>query len=179
MGITEDMRQSVDNAKKSVGIKEKSGVDKAKDQAKSALGKMGDDVKGALGIRPKTDKYYDYGLVAVRLALAIVLLHGISLLGSPAGDSFGIPLSGFAAALAGLLEMLAGLAILLGVVARVSGALVALDMAVSILLTSSMLGRELEAVLLLCGLAIALTGPGRFSLEEKIAGGKDSPLHRI
>jgi uncharacterized membrane protein YphA (DoxX/SURF4 family) len=162
MGMAEDMKQSL-------GMKEKSAAEKMADKARSSVAKATDDVKGALGMRPKTDKYRDYGLAALRIALAMVALNGVSMLAGHAGAGDLI---------IGLFEAAAGLAILLGILARLSGALVALWMALAILLGSP-LGLELEMLFLLCGIALALTGPGKYSLEEKLAGGRESVLHRI
>lgn len=181
MGISDDVKQSV-------GIKEKSGVEKAKDQAKSALGKMGDDVKGALGMKPKTDKYYDYGLLVLRIAIAMIALHGIMKLTNLAGTGaffgkLGIPFPEAMAVFIGLLETIGGICILLGIATRVFGILIACDLATAILLTNPLKGispHEMELWFLLTGIAIALTGPGKYSLREKLAEGKkDSILNKI
>src|SRR5512143_1793952 len=188
MGITDDVKQSVNDVKQSVGIKEKSGVEKAKDQAKSALGKMGDDVKGALGMKPKTDKYYDYGLLVLRIAIAMIALHGISKLMNLAGTGaffgkLGVPLPELMAVFIALLETVGGICILLGIATRVFGILIAFDLATAILLTNPLKGispHEMELWFMLTGIAIALTGPGKFSLREKLAGDKkDSVLNKI
>lgn len=171
MGITDDVKQSI-------GMKEKSGVEKAKDQAKSAVSKMGDDVKSALGMKPKTDKYYDYGLLVLRIAVSMIALHGIMKFMSLGGiasffGSLGIPLPGVMAPIIALIETVGGLCILLGIATRVFGILIACDLTVAILLTNPLKGimpHELELWFVLTGIAIALTGPGKYSLREKLAG---------
>jgi putative oxidoreductase len=170
-------------------MKQKSGMEKMAQGAKEKLGKAADDVKGALGMKPKpvTDKYRDVGLLVLRIALAMLMLHGISKLSNLDGTGaffgkLGVPAAGVMALLIGLLETFGALAILLGIGTRLFGVLVALDLLTAVILTNPFKGiqpHELELWFMLAGLAIALTGPGRYSLEEKLAGGKESILHKI
>ncbi len=179
---------TVEEVKQSVGLKEKSGMEKAKDQAKSALAKAGDDVRGALGMKPKTDKYQDFGLLALRLAASMIAMHGIMKLTSLAGTGaffakLGIPLPEVMAVVIALIETVGGICILLGIATRVFGILVACDLATAIILTNPFKGlqpHELELFFVLTGLAVALAGPGKYSLREKLAAGKpDSILNKI
>ncbi len=169
---------TVEEVKQSIGMKEKSGVEKAKDQAKSALSKVGDDVRGALGLKPKTDPYVDYGLLALRLAVSMIALHGIMKLTSLDGTAaffghLGIPIPSVMALVIALIETVGGICILLGIATRVFGILVACDLATAILLTNPLKGiqpHELELFFLLTALALALAGPGKYSLREVLAG---------
>jgi putative oxidoreductase len=181
MGITDDVKQTV-------GMKEKSGMDKMADKARSSVDKMKDDVKGALGMKPKTDKYYDYGLLVLRIAISMIALHGIMKLMSLDGTAaffgkLGIPIAGVMAVFIALLETVGGICILLGIATRVFGVLLACEFVVAILLTNPFKGimpHEAELWFLLTGIAIALTGPGKYSLREKLAGDKkDSILNKI
>ncbi len=178
---------TVEDVKQSIGMKEKTGVEKAKDQAKSALGKVGDDVRGALGLKPK-DPYLDYGLLALRLAVSMIALHGVAKLSNIDGTAtffghLGIPLPSVMAILIGLIEVVGGICILLGIATRVFGILVACDLATAILLTNPLKGispHELELFFLLTGLAVALAGPGKYSLREALAGKQqESMLNKI
>ncbi len=178
---------SVEDVKQSMGMKEKSGMEKAKDQAKSAMAKMGDDVRGALGMKPK-DPYADYGLLALRLSVSMIALHGIMKLTSLDGTAaffgpLGIPIPGVMAIIIALIETVGGICILLGIATRVFGVLVACDLLTAILLTNPFKGimpHEVELFFVLGGLAVALAGPGRFSLRELLAGkDKDHILNKI
>ncbi|HSB47275.1 MAG TPA: DoxX family protein [Candidatus Bilamarchaeum sp.] len=163
----------------------KKSVDKMKEGAKSTIGKVSDDVKEKLGLTPK-DPYMDYGLLVIRIGLAMFMIHGFSKLTGLEGTAMffgklGIPAAGIMALFIGLLELVGGLAMLLGLGTRLFGLLLTINMVVAIVLTK--LGKgvpELELWFLFGSLAIALTGPGKFSLREMLTKGKkDSILSKI
>ncbi|MFN7990968.1 MAG: DoxX family protein [Candidatus Micrarchaeia archaeon] len=180
MGITDDVKSPL-GAKKSAG-------DKIVDDAKSSVSRMADNAKGALGLKPKEDKNLGYGLLVLRIALAMMVFHGFTKLTNLDGTGaffgkLGIPIPGVMALLIGLLEFAGGLCILAGIGTRIFGALFAIDLATAILLTNPLKGvqpHELELWFMLAGIAIALMGPGTLSLSEILSkGDKDSIFAKI
>lgn len=123
----------------------------------------------------------DLGRLLLRLGLGVVmLLHGVDKILHPAGIQFiarhvqeaGLP--DFVTQGVYIGEIVAPLMLIFGVFSRVGGLLVAINMGFAIFLVhrSQLLQLtehggwqlELQGMLLLCGLAIALLGGGRFSL---------------
>ncbi len=124
----------------------------------------------------------DLAKLMLRIALGIlILLHGLAKLrGGVAGitalvGAQGLPASLGYAVLIG--EVLAPLMVILGFHARIGGLLIAVNMVVAILLVhlgqlGSFNGQggwqlELQAMFLVSALAIALIGPGRFSVNGR------------
>lgn len=117
----------------------------------------------------------DLGLLLIRLALAAVfIVHGaqkfmnlektvsfFEMLGQPA----------FMAYVVAAVEVLAGLAMLLGIGVEIAGVLLALVMVGAIYLVKGKMGflggYELDLVLLLSALGVALVGAGRYALGKK------------
>jgi putative oxidoreductase len=123
----------------------------------------------------------DIGKLVLRLTLGILLLlHGVAKIfsgvGGISGMLQGIGLPGFFAYGAYIGEVLAPLLVILGLYARVGALVIAVNMLVAIYLAHQndifALGRgggwaiELQAFFLFTALAVALTGPGRFSVRE-------------
>ena len=118
----------------------------------------------------------DLGLLLVRIALALVfIIHGYGKLTGLAGvetffGNLGIP--AFFVYVVTFVEFFGGFAMLLGIFTRIFGFLLAINMFFAIYLVKFSQGfsggYELELTLLLASLAIALAGPGKYS----IMGGK-------
>lgn len=125
---------------------------------------------------------HDLGKLVLRLALGmLVLLHGIAKLRNGVGpiegmlQSQGLPT--FLAYGAYVGEVLAPLMVIAGLHARIGGALIAINMLFAIALAhagqldqlnaSGGWAIELQAMYLAAGLAVALVGPGRFSVNQR------------
>ena len=124
----------------------------------------------------------DLGKLVLRLALGIlILLHGIAKLkGGTAGivgmvEGAGLPgVLGYAVLIG---EVLAPLMVIAGFHARIGAALIAINMLVAIgLAHMGDLGKlgeqggwalELQGMFLFTAIALVLTGPGRFSLNQR------------
>lgn len=124
----------------------------------------------------------DLGKLVLRLTLGIlILLHGIAKLqGGVAGivgmvEAAGLP--GFLGYGVLIGEVLAPLLVLIGAYARIGGVLIALNMLVAIALVHlGELGQlneqggwalELQGMFLAAAIAIALLGPGSYSVNRK------------
>jgi putative oxidoreductase len=123
----------------------------------------------------------DGGKLLLRLTIGILmLLHGIAKLQGGVGHIAGmVTAHGMPPAVAYLVfvgEILAPLGLILGVFTRISALLIAVNMLFAIglahlgqvftLTKSGGWGIELQALFLFPALAIALLGPGRFSLQS-------------
>ena len=124
----------------------------------------------------------DLGKLVLRLALGIlILLHGIAKLkGGTAGivgmvEGAGLPgVLGYAVLIG---EVLAPLMVIAGFHARIGAALIAINMIVAVALahmgelaTLTEQGGwalELQGMFLFTAIALVLTGPGRFSLNQR------------
>ncbi|MET0932658.1 MAG: DoxX family protein [Mycetocola sp.] len=91
-------------------------------------------------------------------------------------ESLGIPLASVAAPAVSLLELVGGVLLIVGAFTRIIAALLTINMIVAIATVHAALGFFVDAggyefVLLLgaAAIAIALMGPGRFSVDELIA----------
>ncbi len=87
--------------------------------------------------------------------------------------SIGIPLAGFMAWVVALIEFLGGLMILIGYKIEIPAVLLAIIMLVAILTVklggdNGFGGMRLELLLLLTSLALAMTGTGQYSLDDKL-----------
>lgn len=119
------------------------------------------------------------GLTVLRVVLGVVFIaHGAQKFAQGIPNvtqgfaGMGVPLADVAAPLVAGLELIGGVFLVLGVATRVVGALLAVDMVVAGLLAHSTAGFfsqdggfEYVLVLAVGSLAVALTGPGRFSLD--------------
>ncbi|MFJ3380107.1 DoxX family protein [Curtobacterium sp. NPDC090217] len=122
------------------------------------------------------------GLTVLRVVLGVVFIaHGAQKFGQgiPAvADGFagmGVPLASIAAPLVAGLELVGGALLVLGVATRFVGVLLAVDMVVAGFLAHASAGffsqeGGFEYVLVLAAgaLAVALTGPGRLSLDALV-----------
>ncbi|WP_144762423.1 DoxX family protein [Curtobacterium sp. 9128] len=122
------------------------------------------------------------GLTVLRVVLGVVFIaHGLQKFGQgiPAVASgfagMGVPFASVAAPFVAGLEVVGGAFLVLGVATRVVGVLLALDMVVAGLLVHASSGffsqdGGFEYVLVLAAgaLAVALTGPGRLSLDALV-----------
>ncbi|WP_439693741.1 DoxX family protein [Curtobacterium sp. SP.BCo] len=119
------------------------------------------------------------GLTALRIVLGVVFIaHGAQKFAQGIGtvaqgfSGMGVPLAEVAAPLVAGLELVGGVFLVLGVATRVVGVLLAVDMVVAGLLAHASSGFysqdggfEYVLVLAVASLAVALTGPGRFSVD--------------
>ncbi|MFJ3384308.1 MULTISPECIES: DoxX family protein [unclassified Curtobacterium] len=122
------------------------------------------------------------GLTVLRVVLGVVFIaHGAQKFGQgiPAvAEGFsgmGVPLAEVAAPLVAGLELVGGILLVLGVATRIVGVLLAVDMVVAGVLAHSSAGFfsqdggfEYVLVLAAAALAVALTGPGRLSLDALV-----------
>ncbi len=127
-------------------------------------------------------KCVDLGIGLVRLALAIVFIaHGYGKLTHLDGvvaffASIGLP--AIFAYLVALGEFFGGIALLLGIFTRFFGWILALIMAGAIIFAKSKMGLlnvasyELELVLMLCAIAVAISSSGRYSMGGMMGGGR-------
>ncbi len=124
----------------------------------------------------------DLARLALRVTLgALILLHGIAKLNGGLAPIVGmVERAGFPGAFGYAVlvgEVLAPLLLIAGFHARIGGLLVAVNMLVAIFLAHmgeiGSLNRtggwalELQAMFLVAGLVVALTGPGRFSVNGR------------
>ncbi|WP_242090401.1 DoxX family protein [Curtobacterium sp. DN_7.5] len=136
------------------------------------------------------------GLTVLRVVLGVVFIaHGAQKFAqgiptvSQGFAGMGVPLAEVAAPLVAGLELVGGVFLVVGVATRVVGALLAVDMVVAGLLAHATAGFfsqdggfEYVLVLAVGSLAVALTGPGRFSLDALLLRatrrrrGVDEPL---
>jgi putative oxidoreductase len=118
------------------------------------------------------------GLLVLRLALGVTfVLHGIDKLGDLSGTeqffaSLDIPAAGLMAPLVAITETLGGALLIAGLLTPLVGVALAIDMLVALVTAhiesgffASDGGIELVLVLGAAALALAATGPGRFSLD--------------
>jgi putative oxidoreductase len=122
----------------------------------------------------------DAALLILRLVLGVIMLyHGIPKLmdfaGTAAGMSgMGIPAPTLSAAFATIAEVVGGILLLLGVATDIAGLLVVIDMLGAIVFVHAKNGFsvanggvEWPLALVAMALAIALAGPGRYSLGAR------------
>lgn len=129
-----------------------------------------------------------YGLLVLRVAVGVTFFahgwlkfHGMGMAGTTGFfTNLGIPAPALMAWVVVLVEMLAGIALILGIFTLPAGLLLTADM-IGVLLTAkrgaSLIGQksyELELVLLAGALALALAGPGMFSLAQSLRGKQSS-----
>lgn len=128
-----------------------------------------------------------YGLLALRLAFLLLMLHGIQKLmaiDKTAGffGAMGIPMPGAAAWASALVETFGGLALAVGLFTEYAGPLVTFNMLVAILtahlpqvmkegLPMGALKMELPFLYLVAAIALWMVGPGKFSLKHCLGWG--------
>ena len=129
------------------------------------------------------------GLAALRVAVATVFIrHGAQKLFvfgfagvTGAFTHMGIPFPGVMGPFIGLLEFFGGLALLLGLLTRLIALGFVCDMLGAILfvlLKKGFSGFEFEFLLLGSSLTLALTGAGRFSVDDLLARRREqTPAH--
>ena len=131
----------------------------------------------------------DAALAIIRIIVGIVFfVHGyqkVFQFGFAGVSGFfakaGIPLPGLSGPFIALLELLGGLALMLGVATRVVAALFAIEMVVAVLLVHlkqgffAPMGFEYPLTLCLASVALALAGPGAYSVDGMIAGRRAAP----
>jgi len=94
-------------------------------------------------------------------------------------DQLGIPLAGIMAILIATLELVGGFALLIGFFGRFVAIPLALDLAGAIFFTHARngffvpRGIEFVMILMVSAIAIAIAGPGRFSVDNAFAGKVD------
>jgi putative oxidoreductase len=165
----------------------KKSIEKMKESAKSSMDKMGEGVKEKLGMKPK-DPYMDYGLLIIRIGLAMFMIHGFQKLTGLEGTAgffanIGIPAAGGLAVLVACVEFFGGLAMLLGIATRLFGVLMACVMIVALVTVKLKAGwpaMEIDLAFLTMALGMTLAGPGKLSLRELLTKNqKDHILNKI
>ena len=127
---------------------------------------------------------FNAGLALLRVITGIIFAaHGgqklfvYGLAGvSGAFAQMGVPLPGVTGPLVAFVEFFGGIALILGVLTRLAALGLAIDMLGAILLVKikggffAPKGSEYELLLFAAAAALALTGPGMFSIDNAIAG---------
>ena len=130
-------------------------------------------------------KWRDIGLLILRVIVGIVFIaHGymkykMGIAGTTGFmTNLGVPLPSVAAPFSIAAEMGGGIALILGILTLPVGLALTLDMIGAITFAKHWAelvgpkGYELEILLLAASLALALTGPGRFSLAASLGRGR-------
>jgi len=137
---------------------------------------------------PNPTTHIDTGVLVLRLGLAAIILfhgiykatHGIAWIGGPL-SAVGLP--GWLAYGVYVAELVAPVMLLLGIWTRFAAGIIAFDMVMAIYLArrgdiakiNPMGGGwaiELEVLLLVCAITLALTGGGRYSLQRASSGSR-------
>jgi putative oxidoreductase len=128
-----------------------------------------------------SSRQLDIGLLLLRLALgSVFIVHGGQKLmmgfGATSGmlANMGVPAASLLGPLVAIVEPLAGIALVLGLLTRLAGLAIAADMLGAILFFHRFHGffvpQGIEFVMMLAsaGVALALLGAGRFSVDHSI-----------
>jgi len=127
---------------------------------------------------PHDHRNLDLALLLIRLSLgAIFIAHGWAKVSNIDGAIAMFASMGIGTMLtyvAAYTELLGGIAILLGVATRLAGGLLSVVMVVAIALVHfkngfdmANGGYEYQLLILVCAIAIAIVGPGKYSLHDK------------
>jgi putative oxidoreductase len=131
-----------------------------------------------------SERLRGYGLLVLRIVVGVTFFahgwlkfHGMGIAGTTGFfTNLGIPVPALTAWVVVLVEMFGGLALILGIFTLPAGLLLAADM-IGVLVfakhDASFIGPksyELELNLLTASLAVALSGPGTFSLAQLLRG---------
>lgn len=128
-----------------------------------------------------TNKYVDVAPLLLRIGVGVIfIVAGWGKINGIAGvegffGGLGIPLPGIMAWVVAIVEFVGGIMVLLGAYARIPYLLLAFIMVVALLTTK--LGGEfsaarLDLMLLLANLALYFLGSGKYSVDDKLTGGK-------
>lgn len=121
----------------------------------------------------------DTGLLALRMfaGLALAFGHGINKLPPSDGfvgmiGGFGVPLPEVAAWLSGIVETLGGLLLAVGLFTRPAALFIILNMSVALIFAHAgdpFARRELPLMFAFTALLFLLAGPGRYSIDARLA----------
>jgi putative oxidoreductase len=131
-----------------------------------------------------SERLRGFGLLVLRIVAGVTFFahgwlkfHGMGMAGTTGFfTSLGIPVPAVMAWIVVLVEMVGGVALILGILTLPVGLLLAADMTGVLIFAkkgASLIGQksyELELNLLAASLAIALAGPGIFSLAQMLRG---------
>lgn len=129
-------------------------------------------------------RHFGVALAILRVITGIIFTaHGwqklfvFGLAGTTGGfTQMGIPFPGLAGPVVSVVELLAGVLLVLGVVTRLAGFVLAIDMLGAILLVHARAGfflpagAEFALAMFAAAIALAIGGPGAYSLDAAFAG---------
>lgn len=131
----------------------------------------------------KDPKHFDFAMLIIRLSVAATfIVHGWQKIGNMEGTLGFFASLGFGAAITyfvAYMEFIGGILLAAGVMTRLVGSLFAATMVVAIYsvhfkngFNNMSGGYEFQLLVLVCSVAIALIGPGAYSLHSKVCSKK-------